>query len=78
MSHIIAEAIFWIGVMLLYGYMVVIFAQSMIEWRIIGKLDQIDQLLKTKHDNAFVHEQNQEKADFYAELLALLREARHL
>jgi hypothetical protein len=41
-------------------------------------LDKTELLLKQKHDHAFVIEQSQERADFYAELITLLREIRKL
>lgn len=76
-DHIVAVFLgTFIGLMVLIGLAEV--CSLYVQWKIIKKLDLLDQLLKTKHDNAFVNEQNQEKADFYAELLTLLREARHL
>jgi hypothetical protein len=69
-----------------YGALVILFLWGM-TWYVSSticsvvvhrKLNQVEKLLKQKHDHAFVIEQSQERADFYAELITLLREIRKL
>lgn len=74
----IEKLMLWIIGIIAFYWMIEHLVKMCFQILVRQSLDKIEKHLKEKYDHVFVVEMDQLKADWYAELIALLREIRQL